>query len=370
MYSRDVESKLLRANRRLRFAVVLLAAAVAGLAVEVALDNLGQTGTVTSSRTANARTEGNSQTGTSGLGSHKRKTSKGAAAVSPPSTLVAVTTGGELEQLDPSTGAPLRTLASGATGDETAVSPDGSKVYFETAVGCMHEIEEVPISGGTPQVVASGSDPAMSPDGTRLAYARQPFTNGGTCQGQLYAPAFYELVVRQISTGSETTYPISPQLENGPPRPIDHLSWSSDGQELAVSIGASQGNTGWQISVVHPATDEYYFGGSGVPVTGTGSSGAYYREGVFMRNGDLFVDRVCCEGSSAAPVSNLLLEVDPSSGAVVRQVALGILTNDHTSLQSDRSGHWLLYISGAELFVSENSQRPGPLVTGLSAAAW
>ncbi len=364
-----VESEILRANRRLRFAVVALCAAVAGLGTVVALDNLGGGGSGTSG-SAITRTGGSSHARGSAGTSHKANGGRSPASVPPPPTLVAVTTGGELEQLDPSTGAPLRMLASGATGDEVAVSPDGRTVYYETAAGCMHEIEEVPITGGSPVAVASGSDPAMSPDGTRIAYARQPFTNSGTCQGQLYSPSFYELVIRQVSTGSETTYPVSPQLANGPARPIDHLSWSSDGQELAVTIAVGQGSSGWQISVVHPATDEYYFGGSGVPVTGNDPSASYYREGVFMRNGDLFVDRVCCQPGTAGTASNLLVEVDPSSGVIVRQLALGILTNDHTSLEADSSGHWLLYISGAQLFVSENGERPALLVTGLSAAAW
>lgn len=178
-------------------------------------------------------------------------------------------------------------------------------------------------------------------------------------------------MVRDLTTGAETTYPVSPQVaSNGLPSPIDHLSWSADGQQLAVSILSPQDNEGWQLAVIRPVPDEYYFSGSGVPVTGANSSGSYYREGSFMPNGELFVDRVCCSGVPPDVTSNLLLEIDPSTGDVVRQVAVGILTNDHSSLDVDRSGHWLLYLTGTDLLVSENGARPSTLASGFVAAAW
>src|SRR5438874_70769 len=88
-----------------------------------------------------------------------------------PPALVAVTTAGNLQSLDPSTGHPVATLASGATGDEVSLTPDHTQVYFETAPDCFHQVLSVPLRGGAATLVAAGSHPAVSPDGTKFAYA-------------------------------------------------------------------------------------------------------------------------------------------------------------------------------------------------------
>jgi hypothetical protein len=319
-----------------------------------------------SSQSSNGTTA--SRTGsTSTTNAHGSKSSK-SRVPSPPPLLVGATTSGALEVIDSSTGAPVRTLTTGVSGDELSVSPDRSTVYFESPVGCMHEIERVQSAGGSPELVATGSVPALSPDGSKLAYVRQPLANTGACQGETGQASAYSLVIRDVASGSETTYPIAPGLTSGSPDPIDHLSWSSNGTQLAVSIKAPQDDQGWAISVIHPSTDEYYFNGTAVPVTGSDASGAFYREGVFERNGDLFVNRLCCAGSGIT--SSLLVSINPGMGTIDHQVAIGVTTNDHTSLEADSSGHWLLYLSAGELFVSLDGKRPSVLVTGLIAAAW
>jgi WD40-like Beta Propeller Repeat len=364
--------------RKLRVTVAVLAAVVLAVAVYAVVDAFSGSGTDSAagnasspapSTTSLARSAETPRPGSSSRG--RKPVSKGARSVSiaEPRVLVAVTSGGTLETVDPATGSPTSTLATGVTGDEVSISPDSSMVYFESAVGCLHEIERVPVSGGNPDVVASGSVPALSPDGSELAYVRQPQGNDGPCAGQTGSASSYELVVRQVATGAETTYPVAPQLSGSPPDPVDHLSWSADGKQLAVSMGANSAGTGWQLAIFDPASDNYYFTGSGVAVTGNDSSASYYREGVFMPDGNLFVNRVCCEGTDAV-TSNLLLEVDPSGGSILHQVAIGILANDHTSLDVDSSGEWLLYLSGDALFVSKAGNRPTLLTTGLSAAAW
>lgn len=288
-----------------------------------------------------------------------------------PDVLVAVTSQGAVVVLDPATGAVLHTLAQAGTGDEISLTPSGADAYFEVANGCQHQIEEVPVAGGTPVVVATGSVPAVSPDGSQLAYVRQPFVASSACQGQSLAPSAFTLVLRTLATGAETTYPLSPQVAaDGLPYPVDHLSWSSDSRQLAVSVSAPEDNEGWRLVVIDPATDLYYFSGTGVPVTGADPMASYYREGVFVPDGDLFVDRVCCAGIPVNVTSNLLVEIAPSTGAVVHQVAIGITANDHTSLVSDPTGRWLLYLSGTTLFVSENGARPTTLASGFVAADW
>ena len=80
-------------------------------------------------------------------------------------------------------------------------------------------------------------------------------------------------------------------------------------------------------------------------------------------------ERICCTDGTAGKNSNLLWEVD-QSGRFVRQVAIGWPDRDHTSLDGDPSGHWLLYLSGPDLFLSLDGAAPFKLTTGLAAAAW
>lgn len=318
-----------------------------------------------------------SRTGGKGGSSATRDNRSGApgGSSSSPPPIVAVTTTGLLEVLDPSTGEPERTLATNATGDEVSVSRSSQTVYFETPEGCDHEIESVPMDGGSTSVVATGMDPAVSPDGSELAYARQPDLSQPQCATtgqQQSAASQIELVVRKLSTGQETTYPMSPQaLSSGLPMPIDHLSWAPDGQRIAVSIPAVQDNEGWQLVVLDTTTASYYVGPgtSQVPIPES-LPDSYYREGVFEPDGNLFVNRVCCAGTPPRRVSSLLLNVDPSTGAELSEIAIGFTDVDHTSLDVDGSGRWILYLSGQNLLVSHDGMRPTTLASGFVAATW
>jgi hypothetical protein len=296
--------------------------------------------------------------------------------------VVGVTTGNALVVLDATTGAVLRTLVpSAVNGDEVAVSPDGSTVYYEERTGCDDQIMSVPLAGGASAVVAVGGLPALSPDGTELAMAREPATAtrqlAPSCLSNPAArTASYSLIVRNLRSGRETSYPMSPELVSGGlPFPISHLSWAPDGARLAVSISAPEDNVGWALVVIDTRSDRYYYtsGAAGIPVTsGPDVSRSYYREGVFMPDGDLFVNRVCCAGlapAGPAVTSTLLWEMSPA-GAFVHQVAIGFTDRAHTSLDAEPAGHWLLYLSNADLYVSQDGRTPSVLASGLVAAAW
>ena len=288
--------------------------------------------------------------------------------------IVAVTSAGALVTLSPSTGVVEQTLVpSGVEGDEVSVAPSGL-VYFAVQNGCTSTIESVPVGGGSVAVIVPGSLPAVSPDGTKLAYASQPSLTIGCVPTTTDLTALYQVKIRTLSSGTTISLPPVPaKQDSGLPEPIFHLSWATDSQHLAVSIGQVEDNEGYEVLLVDTSRAQYYLDGTGVanvPVTGSPTPlQSYLREGVYMPNGDLFVSRACCAGDPPVNSSRLLWEVT-TSGVLVHQVAIGFVSLDHTSLDVSSDGQWLLYLAGNDLYVSKGGATPSELTTGLIAAAW
>jgi WD40-like Beta Propeller Repeat len=290
-----------------------------------------------------------------------------------PPAMVGVTTRGALVVLSSVTGAPVRTLVpNGVLGDEISVSPDHQLIYFSRRHGCIDDVYSVPVSGGKPILISTGSLPTVSPDGSALAFARQPTLTPHCMSGNDMSSQF-SLVIHTLSTGVEHVYPMLPSGQTSSlPAPISHLSWSPNGTRLAVSIAAVQDNEGWQIVLLDTATAQDYMTGPGdtfVPVTGPQARRSYWREGVFLPDGNLFVSRACCAGTPVRNVSKLMWEVN-TAGRLRHLVAVGFPALQHTSLAVNRSGKWLLYVAGTDLYVSESGARPRQLAGGLAAAAW
>ena len=295
-----------------------------------------------------------------------------------PPAMAGVTARGALVLLSSATGAPDRVLVpGGVTGDQISVSPDGRTIYFSTRHGCVEDVESVPVTGGKPTLISTGSLPVVSPDGASLAFARQPAPPPHCAASPGDLSAQYNLVIRTLSTGVEHLYPMLPAGQSagqsaGLPAPISHLSWAPGGHQLAVSIAAIQDNEGWQIVLMDPAVAQSYLGGAGdttVPVTGPARRRSYWREGVYLPGGRLFVSRACCAGVPVRNTSKLMWEVT-TAGVLQHQVAIGFPGLPHTSLAVNHSGKWLLYLAGTTLYVSDRGARPRGLGSGLIAAAW
>jgi hypothetical protein len=287
--------------------------------------------------------------------------------------IVAVTAAGALVTLNPASGAVTKTLVpSGVMGDGISVAR--GTVYFAVRHGCTGQIESVAVTGGAPVQLANGMLPAISPDGSKLAYARQPSLSLGCTPSQSNLTPLFKLVIRTVSTSAETTYPMVPAgQDTGLPAPISHLSWAPDGRHLAVSVAAIQDNEGWGVSLVDTAAAKYYLAGTGVtrvPVTGQPTpQRSYLREGVYVNAGELFVSRACCGGVPVHNTSRLMWEVNPA-GVLQRQVAIGFPRLEHLSLDAAGRGAWLLYVGGRTLYVSRVGARPRAVARGLIAAAW
>lgn len=290
--------------------------------------------------------------------------------------ILAVTTAGALVRVDPNTGGVGLTLVpAGVYGDEIAVSPDESTVYYTQKSGCNLTIMSVSTGGGSPSPISSGELPAISPDGTKLAFARQPLIVQGCLPGGSNIASDFKLVIRALSSGTEKILPLPPQVvQGGLFQPISHLSWAADSVRLAVSTSAVQDNEGWGLNIVDTSAAQYYSApGSGVttvPVTGSPTAArSYIREGVFLPDGNLFISRACCGGVPVHNTSRLMWEV-ALDGALVRQVAIGYANLEHVSLAADRSGQWLLYLAGNDLYVSQGGNMPSKLASGFIAATW
>jgi hypothetical protein len=272
-------------------------------------------------------------------------------------------------------------------GDELAVSPGGKTVYFATT-SC--EIESVPAAGGSPTKITRGALPALNPEGTELAFAREPYggfvnqTQG--CGGALAASSF-SVVVRDLATGSQRSYPSPSSVPAALPFPIAYLSWGPGGRQLAVSIGEVQDNDGQGLVLISPATAKYFMPSTyGTTTAGTVqvTSGQYaddsaYVQAAFLPDGNLFADRNCCAGAPAPHPGSNLFQVITTSGHLVQQVAPASGSRLYNSLGSDPSGHWLMYVSTSysgtsftpgKLFISRNGAAGVLLTTGLSSAAW
>jgi hypothetical protein len=288
--------------------------------------------------------------------------------------IVAVTTGGAVVVLNSKTGLATSTLTGtqDVVGDEIAVTR--SAVYFAVrpANSCADEIDRVSLAGGTPTVVATGVLPAVSPDGTELAYVKEeldaPVQLGCTGGGPI------QVVVRDLTTGAQTAYP-APPGEGGLIAPVSHLSWSPDGKTLLVSAGPVQDNEGWTLSRLNLATATYYL----PPSTQTASKryvqpgsgqppGTYFAEGVYLPGGDLFVNQECCTGVPVKTTPGQLLKVN-GSGVRVGRVAVGYPGWVNSSL--DAVPGWLLYLSRTDLFIAADGQPAKALSNfGFVAAAW
>ena len=310
--------------------------------------------------------------GTTASGATASPSSTGGAG-SPP-VIVAVTTTGALVTLNPASGVVTRKLVpAGVLGGEISVSATGM-VYFARENGCSSKIEATPLSGGSAAVIASGSVPDVSPNGSKLAYADQPSLTAGCAPRTPDLVPLYHLDIRTLRSGSTVSFPMVPARQDSSlPAPISHLSWASDNDHLAVSTSAVEDNEGFDLVLVDTSQARYYLTGAGtslVPVTGKpAAQDSYLREGVFMPDGNLFVSRACCAGVPVRNISRLMWEVT-TSGAFVHQVAIGYPNLDHTSLDVSAAGDWLLYLAGNALYVSAGGATPRELTSGLAAAAW
>lgn len=130
-------------------------------------------------------------------------------------------------------------LANRAVGVASmAVSPDGTTVYLAAGINAyISEIHRVR-TDGTTEMVAKGDDPAVSPDGDKLAYTRAA-TNRARDPD---AARKDELVVRDLTSGQERTWETAADGDPGLPAAVRSLSWGPQSQKLAFELVFEDGS--------------------------------------------------------------------------------------------------------------------------------
>jgi hypothetical protein len=146
-----------------------------------------------------------------------------------PSTFVAVREWTRLAVVDTVTGEDQRVLfdlgPQGQTGDGDlppskainglALSPDGTTAYFSVSSGPGPDVlYRVRLDGTPAEQIGSGSQPAVSPDGHRLAYLER-----------------HTVVVQDLATGAVTRYPSDDDLMIEP----WVLAWAADSRHLVFA---------------------------------------------------------------------------------------------------------------------------------------
>ncbi len=175
--------KLFVATRRRRFVTIRERAIRAvGLAALILAAGCGSsTGSVTQRGATSAR-------------SHPGPVAAAPAAIANPAIL-AVVQAQNLQIRSATTGRLDRTLTHQV--GSVSLSPDGTSVYYETSGGPLDPfpIDRVSTTGATPRRVATGEDPAVSPNGADLAYAT------GNGQG---------VEIEHLATGRTRTIALAP----------------------------------------------------------------------------------------------------------------------------------------------------------------
>jgi hypothetical protein len=144
-------------------------------------------------------------------------------------SIVVLTTDGRIEEVG-ATGATRRLVADlDSMVDGLSVHPDRRRIFLGfrfPAAGssnCEASVAELAVDGNVSEIGA-GTSPAVSPDGSRLAYVALERRND-VC----YRTA---IVVRDLATERDERYPFSEPVPDSNPPELP-LSWSQDGTKIA-----------------------------------------------------------------------------------------------------------------------------------------
>jgi hypothetical protein len=288
-----------------------------------------------------------------------------------PAEIVALS-GTEVVLLDSATGRQVRVLAAHpeadpATGvflEGVSLSADRRSAYYAVAGECgMGTVYRVPVDGrGAPERVATGISPALSPDGSKLAFAA-PGGSGpdgrSRCNNQI--------VVRELATGAERTWAFPEDADHRlalyQDGAITKIAWAPDSTRLAYTLSYEGDSVSILDTAVHhdlSETQEVVVpdgGGDSRQPAWQASSG---RLAVVNSAFD------CCYDDNYTGPPRALL-VDPDLRLTENLLPPG---KKPSWLDFDVTGDHLLYVDGGTLYRRSRSGVPAAVGTGYVAADW
>jgi hypothetical protein len=274
-------------------------------------------------------------------------------------------------------GKPVGTVP-GTTGPHCAtalaLSADRRSAYFSILTGdeTPPALGQIDLATGTTHHVASGLDPAVSPDGTKLAFiATAEAPSGGS-----YTPIGLAILDLAASTSRVLAAPAPPAGSHRVYWPAGPLNWSPDGTKVAVYAGdqirivdvATAQDLGSQPTVPgdvpnHPISKRVY---PSAPPSGTTTvtpppapTTATSQAPVYLDANTLVAVYDCCIGLSH------LAAFDLRTG---KRTTFATLYGPPEAIVRIGTGR-LLVLTAAKLLVVATRGHTEQLATGLSAAA-
>jgi len=286
--------------------------------------------------------------------------------------LLTIQSDGAVVLLAPDTGTVLRTLVGPSPVDSsgrhlgkpvaiTASKTDAYVAYYRP----QSRIERVPLAGGTLTYVTDGMDPAVSSDGSLLAFFRLfPRTNLGLNDNT------GAVVVRDLATGSERTVDSTTGFTV-----VQGLSWSSDDTELAMSGVFNSGTGGTspealldaQFGVKILALDEPTSGTNPRfvgPPTSLSADSASWTDGQFLASGTDLGIVVIRPGGACQPAPTTVLSVDPTTGQTTKVASFAFRVS-HAIF--DQAGNLVAFVRVSPPPSACNT--PAPTTTTASASS-
>lgn len=225
-----------------------------------------------------------------------------------PPRLIAARASGDIVAIDTANQAELLTLyapdpcTTCRPPDGLVLAPGGATVFFHVADGAQHRILRVAAAGGPATAVADGCEPALSPDGRRLAFVACGSSG--------------DVVVQDLGSGQQQRFAPG---DGG--RVVSGVAWTADGASLAYAAAApSTPSRLWQLDVA-TARDQRaarLIGPPSAAPPGTGWARPTHRDG------ELAVVESCCTiDGSAVNSSSSVVVLDLGRARELERFAVG-----------------------------------------------
>jgi len=270
------------------------------------------------------------------------------AGVAPPGSILIGLQNGNLELLSPTTGRVERTVSlSPPSAAALSVTGNGRTVYVQHDDGQQSIIDRLSLSGGSQTFVVDGSDPAISPDGSELAYLPPVPINAWP----------RTVAVLNTRTGATRTWEMPYLPGAGPIRTpkgvnpaaelpaVSLLSWDPDGVHLAVTELARAIDARIGIELLDTSQPRASDNPQLVATSPTGQSVPEWAYGMYRGDtGQFVVIASCSPADCGSGNTTLLLDVDLRTG---QSTKVGTLAGEPggAAIAFDRSGDTFAYVA-------------------------